>query len=133
MDELITSDNISNERLALIFDAADMDYELNYDTLTFYEEIEVLVIPETPKIRLVGIFDFDFDSTKRQRFEFVNQINDEFDMICACVDQEFGLVFRYDLWVDEGVTDETFALSTARFSFLVNEAIEIYGEGVVDI
>ena len=134
-DELVTPENLSNELLLSIFDAAFMDASLDDDgTLRVKEKVRCLVMPSEAKdrIRLVCIFGFKPESSEQQRLECVNKINSEYIIVRAISGPRDSLIFDYDILVKGGVTKKNIVLSTKRFLSIPPDAIDEHAADLVE-
>jgi len=135
-EELITPENLSIDLLKSTFEAAYMDVRLEEDSdLIVKEDVNVRIrIDEKRKnrIRFLTIFGFKDGVAKIDKLECVNNINNDYIMLCAsCIDNDL-LIFRHDILLFEGVTKKDLVLSVKKFATIPHDAVNEYGTDIVE-
>jgi hypothetical protein len=142
-EDMITPENQSIAILKAAFDAAYMDVSLDKDgELKVKDACTVFVKPDLERknlIRLESYFAFTEGSAMIDRLKCVNQINQEYLVVCASTfvndddDEDIALLtFRYDLLLDGGMTKKALVLGLKRFAAIPHQAIQEYGGDIVE-
>lgn len=134
-DELITTENLSKELLKSALDAALLDTSYDADgDLRVKENINCWVFPNAERkdrIKLMALFGFEPGSSPIQRLECVNNINREYIVVKAIVDQRDMLRFEYDILIAGGITKKAFVLAVKRFCSIPRSAAAEHGNGII--
>lgn len=133
-NDLITPENLSNELLHSIFDAAFM--ETSWDSeggLRVTDNISCFVFPskDGDRITLISMFRFKEDATQSERLICVNNINKQYAMIRATSSENDNLHIVYDIWVKGGITKKAVVLATKFFLSIPIDAITSHGKDLV--
>lgn len=132
---LVTSENLSKELLASIYDGAFMSTSYDEDgDLKVKENISCFVLPSEKKDRIhfLSLFGFEPSSSEAQRLECVNNINSEYIIVNAYVGTNNTLRFKYDLFIEGGMTKKNIVLATKRFLSIPQAAVQEYGGDIVE-
>ena len=134
-DEIVYPEQITVEMLKELYDSAFMDASIDdAGDLRVREGYWCFVLPpkQGTSIRLQALFAATEDSTRRQRLEFANRVNDEITTVRVCVNRIGGFTFDYYIPVDGGVTAKSIVLATKFFLRVVAGALQQCGaEGIV--
>ncbi len=135
-EDLITPENLSIDLLKATFDAAYMDTRLDEDSdLVVKDDVSVRIrIDEKRKnrIRFLTIFGFKDGVPKTDKLDCVNNINNDYIMLCASSTDNDLLIFRYDIMLYEGITKKDLVLSVKRFATIPHDAVNEYGSDLVE-
>jgi hypothetical protein len=127
-EELITPENLSKELLKTVFDAAFMDTSFDEDgDLRVKEDVSCWVFPSgkgRDRIKLLTNYGFKPETNTFQRLTFVNEINREYVVVRACMNERGSLSFSYDILVSGGLTKQALILAVKRFCGIPPLAIE---------
>ncbi|OEU57250.1 MAG: ornithine acetyltransferase [Desulfuromonadales bacterium C00003096] len=132
---LVTSDNLSKELLASIYDDAFMSTSYDDDgDLKVKEGISCFVLPseKNDRIHFLSMFGFEPGSSEAQRLECVNNINSEYILVNAYVGTNNTLRFKYDLFIEGGMTKKNIVLATKRFLSIPQSAVQEHGIDIVE-
>ena len=133
-EELITTDNISQELLKSVFDAAFMDPTVDGDgDILIKDDVKVYVRlgDKKDRIRFICQFGFTEDSSPLARLQCVNLINTEYIMARAHV-TDTTLIFNYDLLVSGGLSKKALVMALKRFASIPRDAVADHGKGIVE-
>jgi CheY-like chemotaxis protein len=128
-DELITPENLTKERLKAILESAYMDIAYDKDgDLKARDACVFFIFPRADRIHMLALFSFKPESSREQRLEFVNHVNEQYIMVSAFTGQNNLLRFTYDLMVLGGVTPIAFVLVARRFASIPRQACADLGK-----
>ena len=133
--DLITPENLSKELLESIYDSAFFETSWDDDgDLVIKDQIRCLVMPneEKNRIQLVSLFGFAPRSRMSKRLECVNKINSEYIMVTAVAGANDTLQFKYDIYVEGGITKKNLVLATKRFLSIPVPATAEHGGNLVE-
>jgi hypothetical protein len=133
-DELITPENLSTATLKAACDAAFMDASIDEDgDLKVKAEVTCFILPSEKKdcIYMIARFGFKPESSRLERLECANRINDGYRIVRASVTDSGKLIFDYYLPVAGGITKKAFILAVKRFCSIPHEAVSDCSHGTV--
>ncbi|MBU1235304.1 MAG: YbjN domain-containing protein [Gammaproteobacteria bacterium] len=133
-NDLITPENLTKELLASVYDAAFLETSWdNEGDLRVKEKIACFVLPSERKdrIQLLSIFGFVPSATEAQRLQCVNNINRDYILLTATTGRNDTLQFKYELFVEGGITKKNLVLATRRFLSIPQSAIQDHGADIV--
>ena len=134
-DSLITPENVSNELLKSVLDAAFMEPDYDDKGYLFIREgghdCVIFLNEKKDRISFGMYYAFKPRSSQRARSQCINRINDECILVKAIAFGEDNLRFEYDLFIAGGITKRNFVLALKRFCSIPLQAIREYGEDCV--
>ncbi len=134
-EELLTPENVSEETLKAVFDAAFMETTYDQESgLRVKDDVMCFVMLNDKKDRvtLLTMFGFHPGVSRLQRLECVNQINNEYIMVRAIVGKNDILRFEYDLPLAGGISKKAFILAVKRFCAIPRNAVADCGKDLVE-
>lgn len=134
-NDLITPENLSKEFLATIYESAFMETSWDDDgDLRVKDGIRCFVLPTQNKdrIQFLTLFKFVSNSSEAQRLQCVNNINREYIMVVASAGAKDLLQFKYELYVEGGITKKNLILATKRFLSIPQSALSEHGSGIIE-
>lgn len=134
-DDLITPDNVSNELLLSLFDAAFMETRVDDDgDIQVLDQCGCWVVPskEKKRIRLFTFFRFSPSATELQQLTCANEINKSYVIVKTAVGKGGRLTFEHDLSLEGGVTRKAVVLLVKRFCSIPHPAIEDLGKEIIE-
>ncbi len=135
-DNFITAENLSVELLKEVFEAAYIETSVDDDgDLLVQEACKVFVRPDLDRknnIRFFTLFSFNGNAGTMDQLVCANKINSEYLMVTACVTEVGGLMFRYDLAMEDGISKKGLVLALKRFASIPHAAAGDHGEGLLD-
>ena len=130
-NDLITPENLSTKLLKSVFDNALMDASIDEDGDLFVKDnVRCLVtFNENTKNRISLLSFFRLKSTTNpiKILERLHTINKEYVVVKAYVISSETLVFKYDIYIQGGITKKNFALAVKFFCSIPREALKEYG------
>ena len=137
MSSLITSENLSIEKLLLILEAvgAKASYEDNNLIMVLDGGICWISAERElkDKIYLRMVFNFKPDSSELDRLRCVNSINSDFVFVKAASGKDDFLSFSWEIPIFDGITPRSFAIAVKTFCKMPRNALEKYGKAIVDM
>ena len=123
----LTNQQLSNEVLKSIFDAAFVTNELSDDTLILKDEINFFIDWNSKQNRLTAqtMFPIKDSASREQCYEFCQRVNADFIFIRAYIqadeDGDIWIIFAQDLPVfdEQTINAKTIVLFTRQFQRLV--------------
>lgn len=127
-EELITPENLSQELLKTILEAAYMDVSIDADgDLKVRDKCVCFVVPNQERkdnVQLQSIFRFKENTTELERLRVLNRINNGYIIVKATMsDNSTALVFRWDIPISGGITRKAFVLALKRFCSIPHAAL----------
>ena len=133
-DDLITPENVSNDLLMSVFEAAFMDASYDSDgDIMVKDKCRCWVFPDKQmrRVRLMVLFGFKSTAREMDKLTCVNKINSDYILVRATV-QDTKLKFTYDVSLEGGVNKRAFVMLVKRFCSIPHEAVNDYGKELVD-
>ena len=133
-DDQITPENVSNELLMSVFEAAFMDASYDSDgDIMVKDKCRCWVFPDKNmrRIRLMVLFGFKSGTRELEKLNCVNQINSDYILVRATVQGE-KLKFSYDVSLEGGINKRAFVMLVKRFCSIPHEAVNDYGKDIVE-
>lgn len=135
-EQLITSDNLSNEYLASIFNDAFMEVSYGEDGSISIREngVRVWVEPLKSKrfVKLMVLYKIKADSSELSCLQSVNSINESYIIKTASIEDGF-LKFEYMIPIVGGITKKAFVLALKLFSSIPMSAVEDLASDIVEL
>lgn len=134
-DDLITPENVSKDLLKSIFDAALLDVSFDSDgDILVKEKCKCFVMPnaEQKRIRVMTFFGFKASASDAAKYACINDINSNYVMVRAALQNKTRLAFTYDLSLEGGVTKKAVVAMVKRFCSIPHAAVSDYGKEIVE-
>lgn len=133
-DDLITPDNVSNEMLKDLLDAAYMDFTVDDEgDICVRDKCRVFIWINSANtvLQLSASFAFKEDSAECDRLTAVNLINAHYLVIKASSEENNCLRFRYDFMLSGGITKKALVQGIKRFASIPHDAVKDYADSIV--
>jgi hypothetical protein len=132
--ELITTDNLDNDVLRELFDAALFDYHLDDDgDVVVQDQFRVLVTHHNNRyIRFTSFFRVRPDTPEELAHSLCNRINDELIILRASIHDGDTLVIDWYLPVFSGISKRTVVMAFRKFVELLGQIGQYDVEDVIE-
>jgi hypothetical protein len=130
---VITVDNVSQEMIKGLFDAAYMEASIEADgDIKVREKCScwITIDKERRKLILAAFFKFAPDAPDMTKLDAVNQINMGFNIVRATVSGDL-LRFDYDLSLEGGISNRYLVMLVKRFCQIPHDALATYAQDIV--
>ncbi|AMS32202.1 hypothetical protein AEM42_06960 [Betaproteobacteria bacterium UKL13-2] len=134
--DLITPENLTNELLKSILDAAYMDTSYDSDgDVKVREDITCFLVVDAKrknKIRLLTQFGFKPEASELSRLQAVNNINEKYAIVRATSIENDNLQFSWDIPIAGGITPKAIVLAIKRFCSIPRDAVLDYAKDITN-
>ncbi|MBA2227741.1 MAG: YbjN domain-containing protein [Thermogemmata sp.] len=132
--ELITTDNLDNDVLRELFDAALFDYHLDDDgDVVVQDQFRVLVTHHNNRyIRFTSFFRVRPETPEELAHSLCNRINDELIILRASIHDGDTLVIDWYLPVFSGISKRTVVMAFRKFVELLGQIGQYDVEDVIE-
>lgn len=133
-DDLITSENLTNEFLKSVYEAAFMETKIDQHGHLLVKDASnwLYVFPskDMARIQLLAAYGSKEGSNRTDLVEFANRVNREYIMIRTTIQDNGQVFFDHDINVSGGITKKALVFTTKRFFNIPNQAIQSHGSGI---